>query len=51
MNFKDLNILPIGSIIYSIIPIHVNNDVFVYGRYYLRSLTNSNDPVNTVYNY
>lgn len=30
-NFKDLNLIPIGSIIYSIIPIHVSNDVFVYG--------------------
>ena len=43
--------MPIGSIVYSIIPLHVSNDVFVYGRYYLRSLVNSNDPMDTVYNY
>ena len=50
-NFEDLNTLPIGSIVYSIIPIHVSNDIFIHGRYYLRSLTNSNDPMGMVYNY
>lgn len=50
-SFEDLNTLPIGSIVYSIIPIHVSNDIFIHGRYYLRSLTNSNDPMSMIYNY